>query len=146
MIYSSWDIECDRLKLVILGHFCPFTLSPPKKTNKQTKNKKVKILKKWKQTAEDTIILHICTKNYNHLIRRDWQIFLVILVHFCPFTPLTTQKIKHFKKIEKKTLRDITILQIFNHKWQSYDVWFLRYGVRQIFFCHFGLFSALLPL
>ena len=21
MIYSSWDIECDRLKLVIMGHF-----------------------------------------------------------------------------------------------------------------------------
>ena len=24
MIYHSWDIECDRLKLVITGHFLPF--------------------------------------------------------------------------------------------------------------------------
>ena len=24
MIYISWDIECDKLKLVILGHFLPF--------------------------------------------------------------------------------------------------------------------------
>ena len=24
MIHSSWDIECDRLKLVIMGHFLPF--------------------------------------------------------------------------------------------------------------------------
>ena len=23
MIYSSWDIECDRLKLVIMGHYFP---------------------------------------------------------------------------------------------------------------------------
>ena len=24
MIYSSWDIECDRLKLVFMGHFLLF--------------------------------------------------------------------------------------------------------------------------
>ena len=24
MIHSSWDIECDRLKLVFMGHFLPF--------------------------------------------------------------------------------------------------------------------------
>ena len=24
MIYSSWDIECDRMKLVIMDHFLPF--------------------------------------------------------------------------------------------------------------------------
>ena len=28
MIYNSWDIERDRLKLVFLGHFLPFY--PPK--------------------------------------------------------------------------------------------------------------------
>ena len=33
------------------------------------------------------------------------------------------------------------------HKWQPYDVWFLRYEVLQTeFFCHFGPFFALLPL
>ena len=145
MIYSSWDIECDRLKLVILGHFCPFTLSPPKKTNKQktkkskfwkNENKLLKILSFYTYVPKITIIW------YGETDRFFWSFWSI----FCPFTPLTTQKIKHFKKIEKKTLRDITILQMFNHKWQSYDVWFLRYGVRQIFFCHFGLFSALLPL
>ena len=31
MIYSSWDVECDRLKLVIMGHFLPFTPPPPLK-------------------------------------------------------------------------------------------------------------------
>ena len=28
MIYSSWAIECDRLKLVIIGHFLTFYPSP----------------------------------------------------------------------------------------------------------------------
>ena len=83
MIYSSWDIECDRLKLVILGHFLPF-YSP--------KNpKKVEILKKWKNT---------------------WR------YHFA----------------------------LVYDKWPSYDVWFLRYGMRWTdFFCHFGPFFAFLP-
>ena len=32
------------------------------------------------------------------------------------------------------------------NKWQSYDVWFLRYEAwRTEFFCHFGPFFALLP-
>ena len=29
MIHSSWGIECGRLKLVIMGHFMPFTPPPP---------------------------------------------------------------------------------------------------------------------
>ena len=29
MIYSSCDIECDRLKLVIMSHFLAFLRSPP---------------------------------------------------------------------------------------------------------------------
>ena len=39
MIYSFWDIECDRLKLVIMGHFLPFYTLP-------WKSKKIRILKK----------------------------------------------------------------------------------------------------
>ena len=33
MIYSSWDIECDRLKLLIMGHF--LTLHPSIKARKK---------------------------------------------------------------------------------------------------------------
>ena len=55
MIYSPWDIEQNILKLVILGHFCPFTplKNPPKS-------------KFWKMRkfARD-IILDMCTKNHN---------------------------------------------------------------------------------
>ena len=37
MIYSSWDIERDRLKFEILGHFLPF-YPPPSKFWKNEKN------------------------------------------------------------------------------------------------------------
>ena len=39
MTYSSSDIECDRLKLVIMGIFCPLT--PPR-----LKTQTIRILKK----------------------------------------------------------------------------------------------------
>ena len=39
MIYSSWDLECDRLKLVILGHFLHFYPSK-NQTNQNFENEK----------------------------------------------------------------------------------------------------------
>ena len=44
IIYSSCDIHCDRLKLVIMDHFLPF--SPFLKTEK------IRILKKWKNVLD----------------------------------------------------------------------------------------------
>ena len=64
MIYSSWDIEQNRLKLIILGHFLP--LLPPLTT------KKIKILKKWKKAPGGIIILHMCTINDNHTMYGSW--------------------------------------------------------------------------
>ena len=46
---------------------------------------------------------------------------------FLHFYPLTTQKIKILKKW-KNTWRYYHFTQVY-HKWQSYDVWFLRYQV-----------------
>ena len=43
IIYNSWDIGHDRLKLVILGHFLPFY---------QLKTWKSRILKKWKNLLQ----------------------------------------------------------------------------------------------
>ena len=51
MIYSSWDIEFDRLKLVIMGHFLPFYPLPAK----NPKNQNFEITKK---IPGDIIILH----------------------------------------------------------------------------------------
>ena len=63
MIYSSWDTECDSLKLVILGHFLPFYPS---------KNPKIKILKKWKNSWNYQH-LHVCTKKQNHTMYGSWD-------------------------------------------------------------------------
>ena len=55
--------------------------------------------------------------------------FFVILGYFCPFTSLTTQKIKILKKW--KNFWGYYHFKHEYHKWKSYHVWFLRYGIRQ---------------
>ena len=86
---------------------------------------------KIKKTPKNIIILHMCTINDNHIMCGYWntmcnrQYFLSFWTIFCPFTPLTTQKIKILKKW-KKAWRYYHFTQVY-HKWQSYDVWFLRY-------------------
>ena len=70
----------------------------------------------------------------------DRQNFLSFWVIFCPFTPLTTQKNRHLKKLKKKH-GNIIIL----HKWQSYDIWFLRYEAWRKFF-FFVILDCFLPL
>ena len=45
-----------------------------------------------------------------------------------------------FCKNEKYTWRYYHFTNVY-HKWQSCDVWFLRYGMQRVdFFCHFGAF------
>ena len=103
IIYSFWDIECDRLKLelVIMGFF--FSLLPhPLKTPKNRilggkkcwryhhfthvyvilghflpfyplTTRKINISKKMKKSSGDVIILHLCTKNHNHMMYASWH-------------------------------------------------------------------------
>ena len=59
MMYGSSDMECDR----IFSHFGPSTALL---TSLITQ--KIKVLKKWKKTPEDIIVLHTCTINDNHMI------------------------------------------------------------------------------
>ena len=123
MIYGSWNIRYDtQISSTFWAIFCPFS---PLTTWK------IKILT-LKKTPGDIIILHICTINDNHMMYGSWdmecnrQNFLSFWTIFCPFTPLWTQKIKILKKWKKY----LKILSFYKHKWQSYDVWFLRYGVQ----------------
>ena len=92
----------------------------------------------------------MCTINDNHMIYDSWdmehdrQNFLSFWTIFWTFTPLTTQKIKILKN-KKTTWRYYHFTHVY-HKWQSYNIWFLKYQAWQTnFFCHFGLFFALLP-
>ena len=81
--------------------------------------------------------LHLCITSVNHIIHGSWyrerdrQNFLSFWAIFCPFLPLTTQKMKIMKKRKKKNTWRNDHFTLVHHKWQSYDVWFLGYGARQ---------------
>ena len=77
------------------------------------------------------IILHMCTKNHDHVLFCSWDMacdrcncYFSFWEIFCPFTPLTAQKIKILIKW-KKTPGDIIILymctknyyQMINSSW-----------------------------
>ena len=72
--------------------------------------------------------------------------FFVILDRFLPFYPLTNSKIKILKKW-KKRLEISLFYTCVPQKWQSCDVWFLRYGAQRTkflsFWIVFCLFTAL---
>ena len=59
--------------------------------------------------------------------------FLSFWVIFCHTIILTTQKNKILKKWKKTPVRYHNFILVY-HKWQSYDVRFLRYGVQHNFF------------
>ena len=95
-----------------------FPLLPPPKDPENVKNN-------WRY-------YHFTNINNSHMnygtsdMECNGQIFLSFWTILCPLNPLTTRKIQIWKN-EKNTL----IYHFTNvyYKWQSYDVWFLRYGV-----------------
>ena len=105
---------------VILGHFLPFYLiNNPKNQNFEKMKKK---------PPRESIILHKCTINANHMmygswdVKRDWQNFLSFWAIFCL---LTNRKIKIFKKWKKKESGYIIILhqRTKNHDHMLYCSW-----------------------
>ena len=79
---------------VIIFHFGPFfALLPPNSPKNQN-------LKKMKKAPGDITILHMCNKNYDQMMYGSWDMvqnrcnYFTFWVIFCPFTPLTAQKIK----------------------------------------------------
>ena len=123
MMYGSWDMECNGQNFLSFWTiFCLFY--PPN----NPKNQK---FEKMKKMPADIIILHICMINDNHMMycfwdmKRDRQNFFVISDHFLPFYPTNNPKNQNFKKL-KKAWRYYHFKHVC-HKWQSYDVWFLKY-------------------
>ena len=104
--------------------FCLFTPSP-------LMIHKIKILAKNEKKCLEILSFYIymCTINEDCMIygswniRCDWQEFLSFWVIFCPFIPLTMQKIKILKL--KKTPVDIIILQMctINDSHMMYASW-----------------------
>ena len=101
MFREKWSVK-DR----IFCHFGPIlTLSPPSPPLPlPLTTQKVKILKKWKNRLE---ILYRWTINDNYMMYGSWdmkcvrQNFLSFWTILCPFTPLTTWKIKILKNWKK---------------------------------------------
>ena len=77
-----------------------FSFYPPNNPKNQN-------FEKLKKTSGDIITLHMCTINDTHIMYGSWNIkrngqnLLSFWTAFCPFTPLTTQKIKILKKWKK---------------------------------------------
>ena len=92
-----WHVT-DVIVTFILGYFLPFY---------PCNSPKYKDFKKMKKMPGD-IILHKCTKNYDHLLYCSWDMahggcncYFSFWAIFCPFTPKQPKKWK-FKKNEKK--------------------------------------------
>ena len=89
MMYGSWDLECNRQNF--LSFWTVFALLPPN-------NPKSKILKKWKKLLEILFTyVYYKWKSYDKWFLKyvaQHTKFLLFWTIFCPFTPLTNQKIK----------------------------------------------------
>ena len=128
---------------VILDHILPFHL--PNNPKNQTSEKMIK-------KPGDIIILHMCTKNDNHLTYHSWDVkhdrqhFLSLWTIFCPFTLLLTRKIKNFEKLKKAQV-DIIILDkcTKNHDHMLYCSLDMTHNRCNWYFSFWAIF-ALLPL
>ena len=155
--YDKWFLrykaQCIEFFFVILGFLLPFDLP----NNPKTQNFKKKEKKKIK--PGDIIILHLCITNIYHIMHGYWAIEhnIICFLHFRPLffflpheqpkkiAPWTTQKIKILKKWKKNTHRYCHFIFV-HHKWQSYDVPFLRYGSPHNFLPFWTIFCPFTPI
>ena len=100
MMFDSWDREWDGWNFLwFWAIFCPFTPS----NNSENQN-----FEKIKKGPRDAIILHMCTKNHNHMMYASWDtecnrknFLIAILAYYLPFYPINnpgTQILKKWKK------------------------------------------------
>ena len=148
MRYSSWDMEWDKI-------FCDFEsfftlLPPPPPNNSENQNFKKNKKSIWgchhfKFDQLKTQSHYVCLLRYGVSQTQ----FFVIIGHFLLFYPTIESINQNFQKMKKKHTHTHTQTWRYHHfthvyhKWQSYDIWFLRYKVQ--LFCHLGPFFALFP-
>ena len=87
-----------------MGHFLPFY--PPNSLKNQN-------FEKMKKISGDIIILQKCTKNYDQLMYRSWDMvrdrcscYFSFWAIFCPFIGVTAPKIKISKKWKKQNKKN----------------------------------------
>ena len=149
-MYGFWDMECNIQNF--FSFWTIFTLLPPPPSPSLTtfQNQNFKKNEK-KKTPGDIIILLICTINEYYSMsgswdmEHNWQNCFSFWVIFCPFTPLTTKKIKILKKTKKKpgdTSFYTSATKIMIICYTVLEIWHLT-DVIVIF--HIGQFFAILP-
>ena len=140
MMYDSWNMERNRKYFCHFGSFFAFSPSSPLKKFKKAKKKKKTIknqnFEKMQKTTWDIIILHMCTKNYDHMMYGSWDMewnrqnflsfgsFLILLSHYQPGK-------SKFLKYEKNYWRCYHFTRVYQKLW-SYDVQFVGYDVWHI--------------
>ena len=113
-----WHVTDVTVTFSFWAIFCLFTPLTAQKIKMKDMKKK-----KNNNNSGDIFILHKCTKNHDYMLYCFWDMAHVCNFYFsfwaifCPFTPLTAQKIKISKKW-KQNPGDIIIL----HKYtKNYD-------------------------
>ena len=101
-----------------------------------------------KKGSGDVIILHVCTKNHDHMMYGSWdmecdrQFFFVILGHFLPFyltnNPNNQNLEKKKKQLEKLSFYTCVPQMIIC---MVPEIWSMTDRI----FCHYGAVFALLP-
>ena len=81
-----------------------------------------------KQFAGDIIVLHMCSKNHNHMMYGFWntewdrQNFLIFWAIFCPFTTPTALMIHKNQSFEKKNEKNV---------WRYYPFYIYMYAINE---------------
>ena len=104
-----------------------------------------------KNKSEDIIILQMCAIYGSHMMygygdmECNRNFFFGILDQCLSFYFANNPKNQNFKNMKKNTWWYYHFTQVYN-KWQSCDVWFLRYRAQQTeFFCHYLSLTIIWP-
>ena len=145
--------ETDMIFYHFGGFFALLLPNKPKNQN----------FKQMKKSSGDVIILHMCSKNHDHMMYASWDMecdrhnFLpgdIIILHSCTINEdhmmhcswdikaRRTESI--FWKNEEYAWRYYYFTLVY-YKWRLYDVWFLRYGAWWIYYFVIFHFGVLLP-
>ena len=127
MIYNSWDTELNILKLIRLGHFLPFYFFA---------------LSSFYTCVSKITIIRCTVPEIRSKVDRIFCHSGLLFALLPPYGP----GILKFWKNETNSWRYHNFTNVY-HKWQSYDVWFLRYWVQQTeFFVILDHFCPFTPL
>ena len=142
MMYVSWDKKCNRQ---FFCHSEPFFALSPHYWPPKFKFEKYEGKKSWRYYPF-TQVHHKWTPYDVSFLRFKAQLtdFFCHFGPFLPFDPPSKTKNQHFEKKKKKAWRYYHFTFLYHKRW-SYNVRFLRYGVRQNFLSFLTIFCPFTP-